>query len=545
MSYVKAGVVPDPNFDMNMMYISDTFFYSDWWYRTSFDVPADRIGQNVYLNFNGVNWKAKIFINGRQFSGASNDIEGAFIRGKLDISDYISAGKNYLAVRVSPPEHYATPHSKTYSKPNNNGGLLGADNPTFHASINWDWVPTIRGRDTGIYDSVFLSYSGGVDLVDPWVDTNFDKLRSFSDNDLLSDLTPGDDPAYDFSKAHTTLKTEVKNTMDTAVSAVVSCTYEPGGLTFSSPPVSVAPGETIPVTLNADILDPKIWWPNGYGEQPLYTATVKVSVDGAVKDVNTFRFGVRKLVFTYTPATGSSFPDTAEFNQSRQSDSALNVFCNGIRIFCRGGNWGMDDSNVDLTYEDYRVRVKLHAEENFTMIRNWVGQTMKEAFYDACDEYGILVWDDFWLANPWDGPDPLDNEMFLKNAEDKIKVVRKHPSLAIYCTRNEATVARPLDSGLQTAITNLDGTRAYVRSSDSAVFGINGHGPYTEQERKAYFYGSNSANFQLHTERGQHVIANPEVLKKYFRPENMFPGFTAASTLRLQKTLYREWTTPI
>ena len=530
MSYVKAGVVPDPNFDMNMMFISDTYFYSDWWYRTSFDVPADKAGQKTYLNFDGINWKAKIFVNGQAVSTDANDIEGAYIRGKFDVSKYVNTGTNYLAVRVSPPENYATPHTKSYARPNTNGGLLGADNPTFHASANWDWVPTIRGRDTGIYDKVFLSWSGGVNLVDPWVVTNFDKARPFSDNDLFSDLAPSDEPAYDFSKAHTTLKTEVSNTTDATVSAVVTCTYEPSGITFSSLPVSIAPGATIPVEMKADIPNPEVWWPNGYGEQPLYNATVKVSVDDVVKDINTFRFGVRQLVFTYTPATDSSFPATSDFNQSRQSDSALNVFCNGVRIFCRGGNWGMDDSNVDLTYEDYRVRVKLHAEENFTMIRNWVGQTMKEEFYDACDEYGILVWDDFWLANPWDGPDPLNNTMFLKNAEDKIKVTRKHASLAIYCTRNESVVARPLDSGLQEAIERLDGTRVYVRSSDSAVFGVNGHGPYTEQERKAYFYGSNSANFQLHTERGQHVIPNYEVLKKYFRPENMFPGFTASST---------------
>ncbi|MCL2153041.1 MAG: discoidin domain-containing protein [Oscillospiraceae bacterium] len=530
MSYVNAGVLPDPNFDMNMMFISDTYFYSDWWYRTSFDIPADKAGQSFYLNFSGINWKAKVFINGKAISDDANDIEGSFIRGKFDISGFAGVGKNYLAVHISPPEHYATAHTKSYSTPNTNGGLLGADNPTFHASANWDWVPTIRGRDTGIYDKVFLSYSGGVNLVDPWVVTEFDKARQFSDNDLLSDLKPSDDPAYDFSKAHTTLKTEVSNTTGESVTAVVTCAYEPSGVTFSSAPIVVAPGAIVPVEMKADIANPQVWWPNCYGEQPLYTATVKVSVDGVVKDENTFRFGVRQLVFTYTPPTGSSFPSTSNFGSSTQSDSALNVFCNGVRIFCRGGNWGMDDSNVDLTYEGYRVRVKLHAEENFTMIRNWVGMTMKEEFYDACDEYGILVWDDFWLANPWDGPDPLDNDMFIANARDKIKVVRKHASMAIYCTRNESVVARPLDSNLQASITELDGTRAYVRSSDSAVFGINGHGPYTEQERKAYFYGSNSANFQLHTERGQHVIPNYEVLAKYFRPENMWPGYTSAST---------------
>jgi len=526
MSYVKAGVLPDPNFDMNMMQISDTYFYSDWWYRTSFDIPAGKAGQKTYVNFDGINWKAKVFVNGHALSGDPADIEGAFIRGRLDITPYANfGGKNYMAVHVIPPEHYSTAHTKSYSTPNTNGGLLGADNPTFHAAANWDWIPTIRGRDTGIYDNVYVSYSGGVNLVDPWVVTNFDKLRDFSDNDLNSDITPSDDPAYDFSVAHTTLKTEVKNTGGADITATVSGTYNPGNIAFSKD-VLVPAGQTVPVEIPVDIHNPQIWWPNGYGAQPLYTADVKVSAGGAASDTNTFRFGVRKLVYTYT---GTVLP--TGFSSNFQSDTAVNVYCNGVRIWLRGGNWGMDDSNVDLTPEDYRVRIKLHAEENFNMIRNWVGQTGKEAFYDACDEYGILVWDDFWLANPWDGPDPLNNDMFLKNAADKIRVVRKHPSEAIYNARNESVVARPLDSGLQDAIMNLDGTRIYNRSSDSAVFGINGHGPYTEQERKAYFAGSNSANFQLHTERGQHVIPNPEVLTKYFRPENMWPGFTSDSAI--------------
>ena len=525
MSYLKAGIIPDTNFDMNLYQVSDTYFYSDWWYRTSFDIPASRAGQKVYLNFDGINWKAKVFVNGHAL-GSGYDIEGAYIRGKLDITEYAATGKNYIAVYVVPPEHYSTGHTKAYRDCFSNGGLIGADNPTFHATCNWDWIPTIRGRDTGIYDKVFVTYSGGVDIVDPWVVTAFDRLRTFSFNNLNSNLTPNDNPAYDFSVAHTTLKTEVRNTTGSTVTAVVSGVYNPGGIAFESAPVSVPAGATVPVEINVDIENPDVWWPNTYGDQPLYTASVNVTANGAASDAETFRFGVRELVFTYT----GSF-STSSLNGQTTSNSAVNIFCNGVRIFLRGGNWGMDDSNVDLSYEDYRVRLKLHAGENMTMIRNWVGMTGKEAFWDACDEYGILVWDDFWLANPWDGPDPLDRDMFMNNVRDKIRVVRKHPSEALYCARNEGLVARPLDYDFQTAIATLDGTRIYVRSSNAAVWGINGHGPYAEQERKRYFAGGTySANLQLHTERGQHVIPNPEVLSKYFRPENMWPGFTSAST---------------
>jgi len=538
MSYVKGGVVPDPNFDMNMMFISDTYFYSDWWYRTSFDIPADKAGQKTFLNFDGINWKAKVFVNGNAVSDKDFDIEGSFMRGKLDITAFANVGgKNYVAVHIYPPEHYSTARTKNYSAPGGNGGNLGADNPTFHANIHWDWIPTIRGRSTGIYDNVFVSYSGAIQLVDPWVVTEFTKLRTYGGTDLMSEITSSDDPAYDLSVAYTTLKTEVKNTTAAAVNATVSGVYKPGDIPFSKD-VAIPAGETLEVEIPVEIKDPDIWWPNGYGDQPLYTAEVKVSVGGAVEDVNTFRFGARKLEFTFT-GTAATYPQTGNYDSRNGGDTAVNVYCNGVRVYIRGGNWGMDDSNVDLSYEDYRVRIKLHAGENFTMIRNWVGMTMKEEFYDACDEYGLLIWDDFWLANPWDGQDPLDRDMFIRNTQDKIRVARKHPSLALYCARNESPVPRPLDTGIQDAIETLDGTRIYIRSSDASVWGISGHGDYSEQERKAFYNGASQSGVgsrqpgstpQLHTERGQHVIANPEVLRKYFRPENLWPGFTSAST---------------
>ncbi|MCL2888276.1 MAG: discoidin domain-containing protein [Elusimicrobia bacterium] len=511
-SYIAAGIIPDTNFDMNMMQVSDTYFYSDFWYRTSFDVPAAKQGQKIFLNFDAISWKAKVYVNGNYV----DMIEGSFARGKFDISKYVNyGGQNELAVLAVAPMHYAVPRTKSYGTPNNNGGLLGADNPSIHASIGWDWAPVIRGRNTGIYDKVYLSYSGDAQLADPWVATDFN----------LAKKTGADSNKYDLSKAKTTFRTEVKNISDKEITADINVTYTPGDIKFSK--TVVVPAGAVKQVEIKDIIinNPQVWWPNTYGAQPLYTAQVQAVVDGKVSDTKTFRFGVRKLDYTYT-GTFKGSPGNAV-----AGDSAFNVYCNGVRIYLRGGNWGMDDSNVDLTDEDYRVRVKLHALENFTMIRDWVGQTGKEAFWNACDEYGILVYDDFWLSNPWDGTDPLDQKMFMDNVTDKIKKVRKHPSEALYCARNEGVVARPLDTNMQNAIKTLDGTRAYVRASNNVVFGINGNGPYTEQERKQYYNDVKAgADFQLHTERGQHVIANPELYKYYFRPENIWPGLSENST---------------
>ena len=130
-----------------------------------------------------------------------------------------------------------------------------------------------------------------------------------------------------------------------------------------------------------------MWWPNGYGGQPLERLVLGVAVDEVPSSTRTVSFGVRELGY-----------DT--------SDGILKLSCNGQHIQLNGGNWGMDEAMLRYEAKDYDVAVRLHKEMNMVMIRNWVGQIGKEEFFDACDKYGILVWNDFWLANPADGPNP-------------------------------------------------------------------------------------------------------------------------------------------
>ncbi len=97
---------------------------------------------------------------------------------------------------------------------------------------------------------------------------------------------------------------------------------------------------------------------------------------------------------------------------------------------------------------EYDTALRYHRDEHFNMIRNWVGQTGDEAFYDAADRNGVVVWQDFWLANPWDGPNPDDNDLFLANARDYLLRIRNHASLGLFCGRNEGLPPQPIDDGL-------------------------------------------------------------------------------------------------
>lgn len=162
---MNIGAVPDPNFADNQLQISESFFLSDFWYRNEFIVtnPADY----VFLNFDGINWKANVFLNGQKIG----KIDGAFMRGKFDVSKQIVKGKNAIAIQIIKNAHPGAIKEQTAYSTDQNGGIPGADNPTFHATIGWDWIPTIRGRNIGIWNDVFLTYNGAVTIEDPFVRT--------------------------------------------------------------------------------------------------------------------------------------------------------------------------------------------------------------------------------------------------------------------------------------------------------------------------------------------------------------------------------------
>jgi beta-galactosidase/beta-glucuronidase len=290
------------------------------------------------------------------------------------------------------------------------------------------------------------------------------------------------------------------------VQAEINGLISPGGLKFAKT-VDLAAGETKAVLIDGlSIVKPELWWPVTYGKQFLYTTEAKVSVKNTVSDSRVFKFGVRK--FTY-PVDGNM----------------LTLFCNGTRIVCKGGNWGLDDGLLTDTPEIYDHKVRLHAEENCTMIRNWVGMTGHSAFYDACDKYGVLIWDDFWLANPVDGPNPNDNALFLENAVDKISRFRSHPALAFYCGRNESSPPEILDAGLKERVDSYDGTRFYFPNSAGPPVGSGGGyslaAPGGAYGVKQYFNDVNSA--VLRSERGIPNVPNIESLRRFIAPENLWP----------------------
>ena len=128
--------------------------------------------------------------------------------------------------------------------------------------------------------------------------------------------------------------------------------------------------------------------------------------------------------------------------------------------------------------------------------------TDDEAFYDAADRNGVVIWQDFWLANPWDGPNPDDNDLFLANAKDYLLRIRNHASLGLFCGRNEGFPPQPIDDGLRSLVAALEPNSHYISSSADGP--VSGHGPYRVEPLRYYF---EHAPVKFHSEMGAPNVA--------------------------------------
>ena len=476
-SYVNAGALPDMNHDDNLMLASESFFNGDFIYKRSFDVPREMQGKRVFLNFDGINWKAEVTLNGTNLGR----IEGAFKRGKFDITPYLKPFDNKLQVLIIANANPGGVKVKTEKNTDFNGGILGADNPTFHATIGWDWISAIRGRDIGIWDDVYLTASSDVTVSDPIVTT------TLAESDTLATMTPA---------------VMLTNHSEQAVTGTLHGHI--GEICFEKQ-VTLAAGETMEATFSPNEFPQlkeqrmRLWWPNGYGEPYLYDAGYSFMVDGIQSDAVDFKAGIREV-------------------KTVDKDTKLRIYINNRRLIPLGGNWAFSENNLNYRGREFDAAVRHHKEMNYNMIRNWVGMTGDKEFYEACDRYGIMVWQDFWLANPADGPDPDNEAMFMDNARDFVLKIRNHPSIGIYCGRNEGYPPKTIDDGLRNTVATLHPGLDYI--SSSADDGVSGHGPYWAISAKEYFEKQTG---KLHTERGMPNVMTIEGLSRTLDAEHLWP----------------------
>lgn len=450
-SLVNDHVYPEPLYGENDRpeIIPESLCHTSYWYRTNIQVPRDYKNHRVWLNFDGINYSAEVWVNGAKIG----NVRGAFIRGIFDITAQVKPGKlAVIAVLVAPQPHPGDPHEHTWRDGvGQNGGISAIDGPTFLSTIGWDWLNAVRDRDTGIWQRVFLSATGPVVLKDPLVTTDLPLPRTGS-----SDVT---------------VQTTIENVSDLPQTGVVKGAIE--NITFERQ-VEVAPHSTQTVTFDAKntpalhMDHPRLWWPNGYGAQEMYRLHLTFNVGKSTSDTEDVDFGVRKISY--------SVPGT----------DTLTISVNGVPVFIRGGDWGLDEALKRIPRERLDTEIHLHQLAHLNLIRNWVGQSTGEDFYELCDKYGILVWDEFFQPNPGDGPDPDDLDTYIANVRDKVLRFRNHPSIVLWCGRNEGYPPPTINEALSKLLAEIEPTRRYQPSSTDGA-GVRSHGPYSWRAPREFY----------------------------------------------------------
>ena len=491
-------LIPDASDEFNKKYNLEQFSHlpnnanpwnKPYWYRTSFKVSKADNGRHFQLIFKGINYRAAVWVNGTQVAD-STQMAGMFGEYSLDVSNLIRSGmENAVAVKIYPldyPGLPATEQLKALGDFFENGGPTGdiGKNVTMLCSIGWDWIPPVRDRNMGIWLPVYLRTSGGITITDTKLVTTLPKL-----------------PDTTLASISLNLKLINHNQVDENGKLIVTISPE----NFKGSPVQLSKSVTITknssaiIDLNGGntkefiVLNPSLWWPNGYGKPNLYRIKMQYENSNGISDDTSFVFGIRTVSTKAIDVNGTYRRD---------------FYVNEKRIHITGGAWVPDMMlNRDSLRYDYEMH--LCRNSNINLVRIWGGGvTPCDEFFEAADRYGLLVWSDFWITGDTQGefkgsPEwPIEGNIFNKNVKSTILRIRNHPSLLVWTGGNEGHARKELYDVMRESIITLDGTRPYIPSSsgfaklpagwngawpDNLPSGVYSGGPYTWQDPLVYY----------------------------------------------------------
>lgn len=489
--------------------------YYTYWFRTEFDVPASFKGRRIWLEPEGINYRAEVWVNGHLMG----HMAGMFNNQPFDITDRVKAGeKAALAIKVLPVDVPGTSMPKSWGAAgewhNGGDGWMG-QNVSQLMTVGWDFTfeDGIRDRNTGIWKSIRLYSTGNVQLRHPFV---------------TSELSH---PGYD--KARETVSVEVYNPNTYSFECIVRGRILDTDITLEKK-VSLMRGEHKTVTFSPDefpqlcIDNPRLWWPKNKGEQNLYTLQLTLTnLKNQMADSLQTRFGIREVVAT------------------RETPDKSKLFViNGHKTFVRGNNWIPE---AMLRTDDARMETELAYTDQcgINLLRLWGGGIAEsDRFYELCDEYGIMVWQEFWMTG--DTRHPMDEPLYLANVESTMKRIRNHPSIVIYVSSNESTAV----TGAEELIKSLAPGIPYQMQSECD--GVHDGSPYKQvnpmrhYENTASDRGSRVDGFN--PEYGAPTLPIVESLREMMPAEDLWPinketwDYMDGNGFHLMSTLYTEMT---
>lgn len=507
---VKAGVYPDPYYSTNILKIGGKMapdvsivppFDVPWWYRTVFKLPADYKGKRIWLNLQGINYAADIWLNGHMVVDR-NTIEGPYRIFQIEITDYVFPGReNCLALKIYPPRG-------TY----------------LDLTIAWvDWNPTPPDLDTGIWYPVKITASGPVKMRNPFVATDLDL------------------PSLDV--AHLEISVELTNLLSEPMNGILHGeisnvnNIDEGGTSIGGPEaiqfskeVSLEAGETKLVKHKLDIINPRIWWPIHRGTQQLYDLKLSFLVNGEVSDTEKVRFGIRKV---------SSWMNVFDGKRTR-------VFqINGENIVIRGAEY-VDDMMMQYSPEMEEAAVKYAIAMNLNALR-LEGPRGSDYLYELCDKYGILIMAGLCCCSTWEhwsAWTPHIADVAVWSWRDQVIRWRNHPSVFLYAYGSDKYPPPEVEARYIEVLNKYDPTRPYISSCTSAPSKIAGHtGVYMGPWPDVYAYYPPSywyTKLEFNTECGPsgEQVSPIESLRKMMPEEELWPPTTPSWMARLHPSFY-------
>lgn len=402
LDLMRAGRMEDPAISDNARTKSRWPEEHSWWYQKEFSVPREFLQQmEQTLVVGGIDLCGQVFVNGK-LVGSTKD---AFTAFAFDVSGILKEGANELVVRVTsgtemvPPGNTGTLFKDLYALRNFEQRRL-LRKPAY--SYGWDWCDPLP--NIGITGDVRLEGRSNVVIRDLRMDTVIEDGKvSLEGLATLENLHP-------WKEIPATLELRLDPPHGAPIEETIPFSGQLGRSTMKC---------------RIGVPDPQLWWPNGMGEQTLYRLSARILCGGKETDRLQRSIGLRTIDIDRSP-----LPNGSRF--------AFRI--NGQRMFARGGNWAPADLiPARIGAERYQALITEAKKANFNMFRvNGVGLYESDAFYDACDRAGILVWQDFTFSYAeFPDSDPEFVALVRREAESQVKRLRHHPSLALWCGNNE------------------------------------------------------------------------------------------------------------
>ncbi|WP_075834000.1 beta-mannosidase [Deinococcus marmoris] len=450
---VAAGRLPEPFYDRNEPE-ADWIQEREWWYRTILTGPHDALApdERLRLVFDGVDTYATYYLNGEVLGESRN----MFREHDFDVTDSLRPGPNTLAVRLDPPLQHVELAQVPAWDPEIIKPKVAMRKAQF--GYGWDWGPVLP--TFGLWRGV--------------------ELR----RERAARLTGVQFATVSLNAAHTfavvTASAEVERfATDAPLSAEFTLTL-PSGEAMTRQ-LTLEAGQTAG-EVSFELRDPALWWTRDLGTPALHGLEVRLLLDDQPLDQLSQKVGVRTLHLDQSPDADE--PGTRFFR----------FVLNGLPIFARGANWIPADSFVGtLTRERYEPLIRLAQQGHMNMLRVWGGGVYEhDAFYDLCDELGLLVWQDFMFAcAPYPETDELAREVRAE-AEYQVRRLRSHASLALWCGNNENQWIQEMRY-----LTRATGDLYYAKILPEVVAALDGQVPYWPGSP----YGGNDHNSMLDGDR--------------------------------------------